>query len=328
MTRDDVLAILKRENGYISGERMSVELGISRAAINSAVKLLRSDGYEIASSTNKGYSLIQSPDLLTRGELMTYLPEDRLSTVLCLDTADSTNRVLRDMACAGAPSGQIVIANEQTNGRGRLGRNFASPRGQGIYLSMLFRPQSIPRDTVSLTAWTAVAVSNAVARICCAQPGIKWVNDLVMNSKKVCGILTEMSIESESSHIQFMIIGIGVNVKGSGSSFPADIRHVATTLENETGVCVVRARLAAEMIRELDQMCAGWPHQSKTYLEAYRANCITVGKEVSVHVGAGQRAGVALSINDDFSLHVGFADGTMEDLASGEVSVRGMYGYV
>ena len=259
MTKDAVLAILRKENGYISGEHISRLLGVSRAAVNTAVKALRAEGYEILSSTNKGYHLHTVPNSLHAKELSAYLEEERMQAVECLDSVDSTNNRLRELALAGAPNGQVVLADKQTQGRGRRGRAFASPQDNGIYLSILFYPDSLPTDIVEITAWTAVATNNAIAAVCGVRAGIKWVNDLVFGRKKVCGILTEMSVESEGGYVQYIIIGIGINVNEQEGDFPEELQDIATSLAMETGNTHSRARLAAALIHELDKMQEAWP---------------------------------------------------------------------
>jgi BirA family biotin operon repressor/biotin-[acetyl-CoA-carboxylase] ligase len=327
MTKQKVLALLKEQAGYLSGEAMSRELGVSRAAVNAAVKALRADGYTIASATNRGYCLTGEPDLLTQEAVGAYLPAARMTRVCCLDSVDSTNKRLKEMAEEGAPDGQIVLANEQTRGRGRLGREFASPRDSGIYLSMLLRPSVPLSDMVCVTARTAVAVGRAVERVCGVAPGIKWVNDLVMDGRKICGILTELSLEGESGMIPSVVIGIGVNVNEAEADFPEELRPVATSLSEQTGKAQPRAALAAAMIEELDAMAAGWQQNRQADLEAYRKASVTVGQAVTVIAPAGERFGLALDVGEDYALRVRYDDGTEADIQSGEVSVRGLYGY-
>lgn len=325
MTKDLVLAILKKENTYVSGEKISIRLGISRAAVNAAVKNLRADGYEILSSTNKGYFLKDSPNRLSIGELAAYLPKERLESVRYFDSVDSTNNRLRDLAFAGVPEGQVVLANEQTNGRGRRGRQFVSPKDKGIYLSLYFCPDSLPSDMVSVTAWAAVAVSNAIASVCKVRPQIKWVNDLLLNGKKICGILTEMSVESESGQIQYVVLGVGLNVNEQPEDFPEEIQEIATSLSAECGQQFSRAALAAEIIKELDWMRSLWPQGKKEYLEAYRTANFTIGKEVIVMQKAAKKDGIAEAVNEDFSLRVRYADGSTENISSGEVQISALY---
>lgn len=326
MTKESVLTILRNENDYVSGEKISKLLGVSRAAINTAVKTLRAEGYEILSSTNKGYCLNAVPDSLTSKELSVYLGKQRMQSVLCVDSVDSTNNRLRELAFSGASDGQVVIADEQLNGRGRRGREFISPKDKGIYLSMLFRPDSLPSDVVEITAWTAVAVNNAIESVCGIRAGIKWVNDLVFNRRKVCGILTEMSVESESGYVQYIIIGIGINVNENEEDFPEEIKGIATSLSIENNKEYSRALIASEIIKELDIMRSAWHKEKQSYLEAYKNDNITIGKEISVVRNSEVKQGVATSIGDDFSLNVCYKDGRCENLSSGEISVRGLYG--
>ena len=321
-TTDKVLAILAREKEYISGEEISRLIGLSRASVNAAVKALRKDGYEISSVTNKGYRLINSPDRLSHGSVGAWLEDSRMDSVLVLDSTDSTNKVLREMAFGGAPDGQVVISDEQTTGRGRMGRSFFSPKGKGIYFSYLIRPEMVPADAISLTAWTAVAVVRAIISVSGYTPGIKWVNDLVSDGRKLCGILTEMSIESETGRIDSIIIGIGINVNNDLSEFPDDIKDIATSLRAVSGKAVPRAELAAAMVRELDRMRAAWPDDKAEYLEAYRASNITCGRRINVISGGTVREAESIMINDDFSLRIRYDDGTEDDLSSGEVSLR------
>ena len=325
MTKDAVLAILRKENDYISGEHISRLLGVSRAAVNTAVKAMRAEGYEISSSTKNGYHLAAVPNSISAQELAAYLDEARMQTVEGLASVDSTNNRLRELALAGAPNGQVVLANEQTQGKGRRGRAFASPQDYGIYLSILFHPATLPTDIVEFTAWTAVATNNAIEEVCGVRAGIKWVNDLVIDRKKICGILTEMSVESESGYIQYLIIGIGINVNGQAEDFPAEIRSTATSLAMETGKTHSRAALAAALIRELDSMCRAWPKEKTEYLEAYRRDNITTGKEITVVRGTEEAPAFAVAIGDDFSLRVRYADGRSEALSSGEISIKGLY---
>lgn len=327
-TKDEVLAVLKKHGGYVSGETLGETLGVSRMAVNAAVKALRQDGYEISSSTNRGYILTCAPDRLNSGELLALLPAERVEKILCLDSVDSTNNRLRELALTGAPAGQVVIAESQTAGRGRRGRQFASPAGKGVYLSTLFRPESVqPAAVTTLTAHVAVAICNAVETVCGVRPGIKWVNDLLLGNRKICGILTEMSVESENGHIQYVIVGVGVNANETENDFPAELRPVATSILTETGKRFDRARLAAQMILELDKLRAVWPHEKGRYLAAYRNDCVTVGKTVILS-GTDEQTAFAQAVSDDFGLIVRFPDGTEKTISSGEVSVRGLYGYV
>lgn len=329
MLKDDVLKLISKEDGYISGEAISHKLGVSRAAVNTAVKALREDGYEIESSTNKGYLLTNSPDILSKGSVSVYLPDSRCEDLLVFDSVDSTNTVLKDLASKGAKSGTVVIADHQTGGKGRRGRSFASPSGEGIYMSYLFKPESGFDKISDLTSWTAVAVSDAIRNAYGLDSQIKWVNDLLMNRKKICGILTEVTVEGESGFIDTCIIGIGVNV--NEASFPSELSEIATSISIENGgTKFIRAKLASEMIKSMDKLASNWP-SGPYYLERYRELNITTGSRITAFPQMTEncqgRTGEAIAINEDFSLKVKFDDGSVENLRSGEVSVRGLYGY-
>ena len=333
MLKENVLEMLRESGGHISGQEIAKKLGVSRMAVSNAVKALRAEAYEIESATNRGYRLVRVPDRLGAAELGMHISPERMEKVICLDSVDSTNKKLRALAAEGAPDRQIVVAGEQTGGLGRSGRSFSSPKDKGIYFSILFRPgekaSSIdPTDTAMITAWTAVAVSRAIERVCGVRPGIKWVNDLVLNRKKICGILTELSLEAENFRIQYLIIGIGVNTSETPEDFPEDIRKIASSITEETGREVSRAALAGAMARELDRMLDGFPGKKAEYLEEYRRYCISAGCEVKFTLNGQQMQGRSIAVNEDFSLNIETDEGRNLNVSQGEVSVRGLYGYV
>jgi BirA family biotin operon repressor/biotin-[acetyl-CoA-carboxylase] ligase len=223
----------------------------------------------------------------------------------------------------------VVVANEQTGGRGRLGRSFQSPAEQGVYLSALLRPPIAPAQALNLTAFVAVAVCEAIEAATGLKPQIKWTNDIVLKGKKVCGILTEMSVEGESGALQHIITGIGINVNQQREDFPQDIRGMATSLRMVLGEPVQRGRLAAEVINSLDEMYAAWLSGGGDYLERYRQRCLTVGQQVRLLRSDGSVEDArALEVDENFGLVVEHPDGQRETVTSGEVSVRGLWGYV
>jgi len=264
---------------------------------------------------------------LTVDNLSKYMAKQRASLIQCEECTDSTNRVLKELAKNGAKEGQAVLANEQTNGRGRLGRYFFSPKDRGIYMSVLLRPDDKAYEMAPLTAWVAVAVANAIEAVSGVRPGVKWVNDLILNGKKICGIMTELAVKEDSNKVDYIIVGIGINVSGKQEEFPEELREIASSIEAETGLTVSRAQLVAEIIRELDLLSENWQIETSKYLEQYRKDCVTIGKEVRVLSPEGERAATALSVEGDFSLLVRYDVGTIERVYSGEVSVRGVYGY-
>ena len=327
MLRDDVLLLLTEAEGYLSGEEMREKLGVSRAAVSQAVRALRADGYDIDAVTNRGYCLRARPDTLTAGDVLSYLPEARRATVRCFAQIDSTNSYLKAEAMRGAPDGLCAIADRQTAGRGRAGRPFRSDAGQGAYLSMLLRPNCAPTAAMTMTAHVAVAVCRAL-EACGVQPGIKWTNDLVLGTKKLCGILTELEWEAESGEFSCVIIGAGINVSQDEADFGPEVAPIAISLAQALGTAPDRTELAARVIRSLNALYDDFPAQNAAYLECFRRDCLTVGNPIKVISGAGERIGTATGISDDFGLTVRWEDGSTETLTSGEVSVRGLYDYV
>lgn len=329
MTKDKVLGHLKREDDFLSGEEISLRLGVSRAAVNQAVKQLRSEGYKIVSVTNKGYSLVWGPDRVGLGELMAALSEERCASILVEEILDSTNSQLRQLAVEGAPAGTVVLAEQQRKGRGRMGRSFFSPPGRGIYFSYLLRPEGDPGTIAGLTGCVAVAARRAVASVCGSAPGIKWVNDLYVHERKVAGVLTELSVEGESGAVQFVVVGIGLNVNGRRDELPEEIREIASTLEEEHSRPWSRAALVAALVREMDTLAEalccggeGWMAALQGYLAEYREADVVCGKRVQVIGGNTSRLGEAVEIGDDFALRVRFDDGGEEWVRTGEISVR------
>ena len=330
MSREKVLSLLlEKEGNYISGQQMSQSLGISRAAIWKAIEVLRQEGYIIESSTKKGYCLAHAPDRIREGELTVPLSGCYIGKkLLCLETVDSTNTEAKRQALAGAEEGLVILSEGQTGGRGRLGRSFQSPKGVGLYLTALLRPKLMPEEVVDFTAWVAVAVCDGIEQACGLRPQIKWTNDIILDGKKVCGILTEMGLESESNTLQYLIPGIGINVNHREEDFIEEVRPVATSLFQQLGHTVRRADVAIHVIQALDRMYQNFPHNKQEYLEKYRADCLTPGNQVQLVTPVSRENAYAVEIDDQFRLVVEYPDGRRAALSAGEVSVRGMYGYV
>jgi BirA family biotin operon repressor/biotin-[acetyl-CoA-carboxylase] ligase len=244
----------------------------------------------------------------------------------CLDRVGSTNVFLKELAEEGAPHGTVVMANEQTTGKGSKGRRFESAADAGLYFSLLLRPNCDLADTVALTPWTAVAVAGAISACCGARPDIKWVNDLLLNGRKLCGILTELSIKPDGA-LDYAIIGIGINLTQTRADFAAlELGEIATSLAAEGFAGVSRNALAAALITALDRMAAQFPREKESWLERYRSGCISTGRAVRVIRGDQSRAAQSLTVEDDFSLRVRYEDGTEESVNAGDVSIRGMMG--
>lgn len=265
-----------------------------------------------------------------RSQMLAFLPQDFpwREEIRYFDTIDSTNTYLKRQAALGAPHGTAAVADCQTLGRGRMGRRFQSPKGSGIYLSVLLRPRCAPQALMHLTCASGVAMCEAVESALGVRPGIKWTNDLVMGNRKIAGILTEMAVTAEGV-ADYAIVGVGINCRQREEDFPPEIRKTAGSLEMVLGRPVSRPVLAARMLEALYRMDEALLPGKEAMLARYRRDCITLGKEISLVRGAEVRHGTALDIGPDGDLIVRFSDtGETAPVSSGEVSVRGLYGYV
>lgn len=329
MTKDKVLNILKNTNYYVSGQSIAQNLQISRTAVWKAIKSLQSDGYNITSHSYLGYRLIETTKNLTAQEIKYFLNNHSWSdNIIVLDSIDSTNNYAKKLAAAGAPEGTAVIAENQTKGRGRLGRSFISFNGKGIYLSIILRPKVQPTSVFHLTASVAEAVAEAIEKQTGLECGIKWVNDLVVGKRKLAGILTELSVEAESGMINYIVIGIGINCLQNRDDFPCEIANFATSISSETGNYLDRNELVASILMNISDMSKSFITKRSEWMNRYKSRCITIGQHVKVLKNNGSRDAIALGIDDNAALEVEYPDGSRECIATGEVSVRGLYGYI
>lgn len=248
--------------------------------------------------------------------------------IFWFDTIDSTNTRAKQMALEGAPEGTVVIAGGQSAGRGRLGRSFCSPSGQGVYFSCILRPWCKPEQLMHLTCAAAVAAAQAVQDVSGLLPGIKWTNDLVVGRRKLGGILTEISVDPKNRLVDYAVIGIGINCSQGQEDFDDAIRDMACSISGITGKDADRAALCGALICRFEEMAGILLPEKAVIMTRYRKNCVTVGQEISVLRGDEVRHGKALSVEDDGALRVAYDDGTVASVASGEVSIRGMYGYL
>lgn len=243
-------------------------------------------------------------------------------------STDSTNTQAKHLAKAGAPHGTVLIADSQTGGRGRMGRTFVSPAGQGIYLSVILRPSCPPDRLMHLTCAVAVAMCDAVESVAGFRPGAKWINDLVCGGRKLGGILTELSLDTATGLTEYAVVGIGINCNQQLSHFPAELQDMAGSLQMVTGQPVDRAALAAAMITALWQMDKQLLTDKPGLMARYRTDCITLGQDVAVHGADTLWHGKAIDMDADGALLIRRPDGSLCTVGSGEVSVRGLYGYI
>jgi len=329
MSKEAVLRLLTEASSDLSGERMSELLGVSRAAVWKSISALREQGYEIEAKTKRGYRLLSSPDTPTASAVGAFLQSaDFCPEIIYLDEVDSTNSYLKQLAAQGAPHGTVVIAEAQSGGRGRMGRPFVSESGKGLFLSLLLRPDGeAAKNVTTLTSLVAVCVCEAIAAVAGVEPSIKWVNDILVGDRKLCGILLEMSMVAELGQVDYVVVGVGINVHYQASDFPVELRERVTSLAMLTDEPMSRARLAAELIDRLAEMYASLADPSD-YVARYRARSATAGREILILRGGESRPAFAEGIAEDCGLQIRYPDGTEEVLYYGETSIRGTDGYV
>lgn len=334
-TRGIVLKTLEENKGLtVSGEELASRLNISRAAIWKTIQELRKEGYPIDAITNKGYCLSPSSDVLSVEGILPHVKEEHMSGgIHVFKSLESTNLTAKRMALDGAPPKTIIIAAEQTKGRGRMGRSFYSPPESGIYMSFILKPRFDAAKSVLITTAASVAVCKAIENITGISCEIKWVNDVYMKGKKICGILTEAVTDFESGHIDYIILGIGINYSTSLASFPKDLLGIAGSLfENDkplTDSGISRNRLIAEVINQVLQINENL--EAREFIKDYRARSFVLGKEILiVPTGASGKqrnltegiTATALDIDESGGLMVQYEDGSVETLNSGEISIR------
>ena len=317
--KEQVLACLEKHRAEaISGQEVAEMIGVSRTAVWKAIKSLQAKGYPIEAVNNRGYTLAESSDKLSEAGICNYLWEkNRKFNVLVYSTIGSTNQELKKRAIDGEPEGTVVVADEQTNGRGRLGRTFYSPQETGIYMSILLRPKMSVTDAVLITTATSVAVCRAIRSLSDIEPTIKWVNDVYVDSHKVCGILTEAVTNFESGHIESLVLGIGLNVKTT--MFPDEIKERAGSLEDGNGN-MVRNQLAAQVINEVFEVYDKL--QSREFISDYRKWSNVIGKKIRFLEKDEWTEAVALDVDQNGGLIVHLPSGQERTLNTGEISVR------
>lgn len=319
--KEQILEILEENRGKsVNGAWMAKKLYVTRSAVWKNIKQLQKEGYHIEAVPNRGYCLQASNDILTAQSITPYLKGKAANFVLDVrKTVTSTNTLAKEMAANGEAEGTIVIASEQTEGRGRMGRSFYSPASTGIYLSLILRPKLNIEDSLLITTSAAVAVAKAIEELTQEDVQIKWVNDLFMNGKKVCGILTEASLNVENGGLEYAIVGIGVNV--NTKDFPDDIKEVAGSVfsekpKDQPTMSILAANILNNMAEAMDKLT------DRSYLEEYKKRSFFLGKEIYVLKGKETLSAKAIDIDDRARLVVIYQDASIETLTSGEVSIR------
>ncbi|MDP4151941.1 MAG: biotin--[acetyl-CoA-carboxylase] ligase [Bacillota bacterium] len=320
-----IYAILNRSRGkIISGGEISRELGVTRAAVWKEIRHLIAEGTEIESIHGRGYCLNSEDDTLSEEAIKAHLATNEIGrNIAILKTVDSTNNYAKAEAASGAPHGFTVISEEQTAGKGRLGRKFESPAKKGIYLSIVLRPNIPARDMGFYTISAAVAVSEAVEKISGLIPEIKWVNDVLLSGKKLCGILTEASVEGESHHLEYVVVGIGINVSTDKKDFSENVGDIAVSLSQEGLTKVNRCRLIAEILNQYEKLYSMFlfENNKKEVLDLYKKRLCVLGKEIDIISGNTKRQGKAVLLDEEGGLVVELPDGKRETLTYGEISI-------
>lgn len=326
MLKDDILNELKNRGDYCSGQELCGRFGVTRTAVWKAVSKLKQEGYNIEARQNRGYRLLSGDDVMNETELRRALEgNDFLKDCLFFPEIDSTNLEVKRRAEAGAEAPLLVAADTQTAGRGRRGRTWISPPGNDIYMSLLLRPPIRPEHASMLTIVAALAVAGGIREETGLEAGIKWPNDAVVNGKKICGILTEMSTDMEE--ISYVVPGIGINV--NSEVFSPGIAATATSLKLCLGRTVKRAGIIAAVIRCFAEYYRIFlrTEDLSGLKELYESMLVNLDREVLVLDPGGEYRGIARGITSSGELRVEREDGTETAVLSGEVSVRGVYGY-
>ena len=321
--KNKILSILLSSNDFVSGQSLANQLGVSRQAVWKGVNALKEDGYEISSTPNRGYKLVSSPDFLNVEAIKTHLNTELIGReIIVLDSVGSTNDYLKELGNNGCREGVVVTTREQTQGKGRLGRTWLSKRDENIAFSILLRPKVSPGGIVTVTHLAGLAMCKALRETTGLDCKIKWPNDIVVGSKKLVGILTEMTAEFDA--VEYIVIGIGINI--DQVVFPEEIEYKSTSILLETGRHYDKNRLFAKFLDRLEgELLRNDLRMSQTALNEYKDLCATIGKSVTFTRGSRKINGMAVGVSENGELKVMLSDGSICNVYFGEVTVQGIY---
>jgi BirA family biotin operon repressor/biotin-[acetyl-CoA-carboxylase] ligase len=323
-TKETLLKILVNNKGrFISGEALSEELKISRSAVWKHIAGLRKEGYMISAVSRRGYKMGVYQDVFNRDAIVSQLNTTVLGSNLNFyDEIDSTNNELKRLAANGAAEGTVVVAETQLSGRGRRGRVWNSKPGLGIYMSVLLKPDIAPEYVQVITLAASSAVCNAIAPFIDIKPGIKWPNDILIDNKKVCGILTEMTAEPEKVHS--IVVGIGINVNHREDDFCEELKNTAASLRYFSKSDISRSLLAAKVLEEFEKLYLDFILNKKAdrFLNIWRSFSVTIGYDIIIYQGDKIIKARALDVMDNGCLLVQTQDGRRQLLSSGEISIQ------
>lgn len=325
-----ILEKLREKSGsFVSGEELSRTAGVTRSAIWKHIKQLKEEGYDIESISRRGYQLKGEPDTLDAKALEIEIKAKKLiKKIIHFDSIDSTNTQAKILAAQGEVEGTVVIAEEQTEGRGRLGRQWLSPKGTGIWMSMILRPEIEPWEAAKITQVAAAAVAIAIRESTGCQAGIKWPNDIIINGKKVCGILTEMSGELNS--VNFVVLGIGMNVNVDKEEFPLELQSIAASIKEFAAETASRKEIVVKILSTFEELYEDFVKNKNIArsIDVCRKYSVTLGRQVRIIQRGSAILGEAMDINDEGELIITNDKGEIQKVVSGEVSVRGITDYI
>lgn len=320
--KNEIVKALEKNRGkFLSGEELAKIFGVSRAAVWKAVSQLKQEGYVIEAVPNRGYILSENCDLLSEEGIRSWLWKQYQTIPISLwKETDSTNREAKQAAASGAEHGALFVAERQRLGRGRRGRSFATLEGKCIYMSVLLRPDVAGSDLIYLTTAASVAVYRAVQKVTGFKTGIKWVNDIYLDGKKLCGILSEAVTNCESGEIDSVVVGIGINFNVHPENIPEELKDIVCALYNGNSAQVTRNCLIAEITSQLLSLCEELA--SRSFLSEYKENSIVIGSDIFILDGTSAKEARAVDIDENGGLVVKFPDGSVQVLHTGEVSIR------
>lgn len=326
--KSEILRLLKSSDTYLSGQQICDQFQVSRTAVWKVMEQLKKEGYQIEAVRNKGYRLVDSPDVMSKAEIESLIETQWAGRqVVYYSQTDSTNTRAKEQGEKGAAHGTLVIADRQNAGKGRRGRAWESPEGTSIYMTILLRPEILPVKAPQMTLLMAIAATEGIREVTGLEARIKWPNDIVSpTGKKLCGILTEMSAEID--YINYVVIGIGVNV--NQDAFPQEIQERATSLLLEQGRKVRRSQLIAAIMKSFEKCYETFMETEDLsgLMDEYNSLLVNKGREVRVLEPGHEYEALALGISKTGELIVRMPDGQEKEIFAGEVSVRGVYGYV
>lgn len=319
--KDVVLKYMMEHKGEtFSGAKIASSLGVSRNSVWKAITSLREEGYKISGTTNRGYVFLSDNNNLSEYGIRRYLKDKEQFDIRVFSTLDSTNDYLKRIAADGAEEGVVAVSEEQTSGKGRLGRHFSSPKKTGIYMSILLRPKFSAEQSLSITTIAAVAVSKAIEEVTGYRTKIKWVNDIYLKERKIVGILTEASVNFEYGKLDYAVTGIGINVKYPEGGFPDEIKDIAGAIYEKDCGDDIRCQIVARVLDNFFEYYNKMPNSD--HIEEYRKRSLLTGREIEFTEGGEEKCGIVKGIDDECRLIVRLPSGEMKYFSTGEVNIK------